>query len=147
VILQKEWSKNGRDYVKYCVPNEELPDVFNTVLKMSAKRALVDATLKLPLVSELFTQDLEEQIAKAQETKPKERAEKPKPVAAKPVTQAEVDAEITAMQDEARSLLAQASGEDDEARKRILKGRQIEMMSRENLGHFIDELMAQLEVF
>ena len=68
-LKKKEWEAKGRAYVKYQVPNEDLPDVFNTVLKMATKRALVDATLKLPLVSELFTQDLEETIAAAVQTK------------------------------------------------------------------------------
>mgnify|MGYP001575319662 CR=1 FL=1 len=49
--------------VKYKVANDDLASQYNTVLKMASKRALVDAALKLPLVSELFTQDLEEQIA------------------------------------------------------------------------------------
>lgn len=44
------------------VPNEDVADQYNTVLKMSEKRSGVDAVLKLPLVSELFTQDLEESI-------------------------------------------------------------------------------------
>lgn len=47
---------------QYRVPNDDLADTYNTVLKMASKRALVEAVLKLPLVSELFTQDLEEQI-------------------------------------------------------------------------------------
>lgn len=44
------------------MPNEDAADQYNTVLKMAEKRSLVDAGLKLPLVSELFTQDLEEQV-------------------------------------------------------------------------------------
>lgn len=62
-LKKKEWKKNDRPFVQYQVPNQDLPDIFNTVLKMAAKRALVDAVLKLPLVSELFTQDLDEQIS------------------------------------------------------------------------------------
>jgi hypothetical protein len=44
------------------VANEDLADQENTVLKMSEKRSLVDGALKLPLASELFIQDLDEQI-------------------------------------------------------------------------------------
>lgn len=54
-------TKHGR-VPQWRVPNADLADTYNTVLKMAAKRALVDASFKLPLVSELFTQDLEEQI-------------------------------------------------------------------------------------
>jgi hypothetical protein len=74
-LERKEWEgKDSRKLTKYKLPNEDLADLYNTVLKMSAKRAIVDAALKLPLVSELFTQDLEEQIAgnvteKAQQTR------------------------------------------------------------------------------
>lgn len=57
----KRKSGNGT-FTKYKLPNEDLADQYNTVLKMADKRGTVAATLKLPLVSELFTQDLEEQI-------------------------------------------------------------------------------------
>lgn len=59
--LKKKTLRNNS--VQYQLPNENLADLYNTTLKMAAKRALVDAVLKLPLVSELFTQDLDEQIA------------------------------------------------------------------------------------
>lgn len=49
------------------VPNEDIADQENTVLKMSEKRSLVDGALKLPLASELFIQDLEEQIIQRQQ--------------------------------------------------------------------------------
>lgn len=39
------------------IENPDLADIENTVLKMACKRAAVAATRKLPLVSELFTQD------------------------------------------------------------------------------------------
>lgn len=55
-------TKNG-SATQYRFANADLADQYNTVLKMADKRATVAAALKLPLVSELFTQDLEEQIA------------------------------------------------------------------------------------
>lgn len=87
-LERKEWEgKDNRRFVKYKLPNEDLADLYNTVLKMSAKRALVDAALKLPLVSELFTQDLEEQIAdnvneKAQTTRARNNSTSQAPPAA-----------------------------------------------------------------
>jgi hypothetical protein len=42
------------------VPNEDLPDCYNTVLKMAKKRAHVDAILTATAASDIFTQDLEE---------------------------------------------------------------------------------------
>jgi hypothetical protein len=56
--------KLGNEWVtEYRVPNEDLADQYNTVLKMAYKRAIVAATHVLPLVSELFTQDLEESMS------------------------------------------------------------------------------------
>ncbi len=42
------------------VPNEDLADQYNTVLKMSNKRALVAATLVTTAASDCFTQDIED---------------------------------------------------------------------------------------
>lgn len=42
------------------VENPDLPDMWNTVIKMSAKRARVDAVLAVTGASALFTQDLDE---------------------------------------------------------------------------------------
>lgn len=40
--------------------NPDIADVYNTVLKIAKKRALVDATLTATAASDIFTQDLEE---------------------------------------------------------------------------------------
>jgi hypothetical protein len=42
------------------VENPELPDLYNTVLKMACKRALVAAVLNVTAASDLFTQDMED---------------------------------------------------------------------------------------
>lgn len=42
------------------IPNDNLPDLYNTVLKMANKRALIAATLNVTAASDLFTQDLED---------------------------------------------------------------------------------------
>lgn len=47
-------------------PNMELPDTYNTVLKMACKRALVAAVLNTTGASDIFTQDLED-VSPAQE--------------------------------------------------------------------------------
>lgn len=41
-------------------PNPDVPDTYNTVLKMACKRALVAATLNATAASDLFTQDVED---------------------------------------------------------------------------------------
>ena len=53
-------SRKGRYGMQYRIPTPDLADHYNTVLKMAYKRAIVAAALCLPLVSELFTQDLDE---------------------------------------------------------------------------------------
>ena len=42
------------------IENEDIADVYNTVLKMAKKRALVDATLTATAASDIFTQDVED---------------------------------------------------------------------------------------
>lgn len=42
------------------VPNEDIPDQFNTVLKMSNKRSLIAAVLNVTAASDIFAQDLED---------------------------------------------------------------------------------------
>jgi hypothetical protein len=45
--------RGGKDWEQFRVPNADLGDVDNTVLKMSLKRAEMDATLQLPGCSEI----------------------------------------------------------------------------------------------
>jgi len=52
------------------IDNPELPDLWNTVVKMAEKRARVDAVLAVTGASALFTQDVEEQHAPAAESTP-----------------------------------------------------------------------------
>jgi len=48
------------DTTLYQLPNPDIFDQVNTLVKMAKKRALVDATLSAGRLSELFTQDLED---------------------------------------------------------------------------------------
>lgn len=43
------------------VPNEDLPDSYNTILKMANKRSLIAAVLNVTAASDIFTQDMEDQ--------------------------------------------------------------------------------------
>lgn len=45
------------------IPNPDLPDAYNTVLKMANKRSLVAAVLNVTAASDIFTQDLEDMPA------------------------------------------------------------------------------------
>jgi hypothetical protein len=72
-IKSRRFYTGGKKVTQYFVPNPEISDLDNTLLKMAAKRAEVDATLMLPGVAEIFTQDLGE-ILKG----PSKKAEEPK---------------------------------------------------------------------
>lgn len=52
------WRKDGGKMVE----NQELPDLYNTVIKMANKRALVAATLVSTAASDIFTQDMGEDV-------------------------------------------------------------------------------------
>ncbi len=59
------------------VPNEDLPDQWNTVLKMADKRALIAAVLNATAASDIFTQDLEDMPAgSVAEEMPRQQAPK-----------------------------------------------------------------------
>lgn len=63
------------------VDNPELPDLWNTVIKMAEKRARVDAVLAVTGASALFTQD-EDQAPAPQEAAPVEATPAPAPARA-----------------------------------------------------------------
>jgi len=52
------------------VPNEDIPTLKNTILKMGKKRAKIDATLSATRSSGLFTQDMEDISTEPQTAKP-----------------------------------------------------------------------------
>lgn len=67
------------------VPNEDIPDQYNTVLKMANKRSLVAAVLVVTAASDIFAQDIEETAV--QETiKAQPVSANPKPEPAKVYT-------------------------------------------------------------
>jgi hypothetical protein len=72
------WKKNGgcgakfpdgepkvEDQVVGKIDNEDIADVWNTVLKMAAKRSYVDGTIKASAASDFFTQDVEDMVDEA----------------------------------------------------------------------------------
>ena len=65
------------------VPNPDLADTYNTVLKMADKRALVAAVLNGTAASDVFTQDVEDQPRSSEPTdkQAEQRTEGPKPLA------------------------------------------------------------------
>ncbi|WP_434642705.1 DUF3820 family protein [Thermoanaerobacterium thermosaccharolyticum] len=57
---EERTNKNGEKYRVYRLQNEDLWSLWNTVLKMAKKRALIDATLSATRSSGIFTQDIED---------------------------------------------------------------------------------------
>ena len=54
------------------VPNNDLPDLYNTMIKMANKRSLIAATLVVTAASSMFTQDMGEEAEKPEEEPIKE---------------------------------------------------------------------------
>jgi len=81
---RKKWRKsnNGAYAVKQVRTNME--DAANTVLKMAKKRAQIDAVLTVTAASEVFAQDLEDEVAIDIDGQPPAN---PRPQAAKPAAQ------------------------------------------------------------
>jgi hypothetical protein len=60
LYYEERKDKNGKNYRVYRTDNEDLFTLWNTVLKMAKKRALIDATLSATRSSGIFTQDVED---------------------------------------------------------------------------------------
>jgi hypothetical protein len=73
--------KTIEDQVVGKVPNEQLADTWNTVLKMADKRALVAAVLNCTAASDIFTQDVEDTAAASAAEPPTPAEEMPPPSA------------------------------------------------------------------
>ncbi|MBU2527659.1 MAG: hypothetical protein KKC03_13770, partial [Bacteroidetes bacterium] len=84
-------ARRGGHFTVYRIRNPDILDLDNTILKMASKRAEVDATLSLPGVSGVFTQDIDQypeaQVEEEEPRKPVEAEAKPmeKKAKAKPV--------------------------------------------------------------
>lgn len=75
----KDGSQEAADIEKQFVgkvPNEDLPDQYNTVIKMANKRSNIAATLSATAASEVFTQDLEDIEENRRTGNPKAEEEK-----------------------------------------------------------------------
>ena len=75
-IAGKKKTRKGEMYdtwtvpgIQYRVPNPDIADIVNTVMKMAEKRALIAATLVGVAASEFFTQDMEEAMEELRQTK------------------------------------------------------------------------------
>lgn len=60
LVSQERKGQSGGHWTVYRLDNEDIYSQVNTILKMSKKRALVDAALSAGRLSQLFTQDIED---------------------------------------------------------------------------------------
>ena len=70
-----KYSENDTDItsqVEGRVPNEDIADQYNTVLKMANKRSLVAAVLNTTAASDIFTQDIEDAVVRTEDVPPAE---------------------------------------------------------------------------
>ena len=96
---RKEYCEDGKKTDSYGkrynnVENEDIADVYNTVLKIAKKRAHIDATLTVTGAADLFTQDLIDeddtaQPAKATGSRSEQMAERAKASATPPASASE----------------------------------------------------------
>lgn len=131
--------RNNRPWKQYQMPNPDLADLENTIIKMSEKRATVGAVNKLPLVSELFAADPEDHVPD-----PQPRQSKPKPQTAKPETTASDDdpRDLEDMRARVEELLSVKVGEAVGDRVEYLKGRDPQVMTLEALTKMHGDLAA-----
>jgi hypothetical protein len=71
-------TKESKYALRFGKPNDKLPDQYNTVLKMSNKRALVAAVLNTTAASDIFTQDIEDMPEFQKPAEPQKKADNPK---------------------------------------------------------------------
>jgi len=60
LVAEERQAKNGKTFLMYRIENDDPWTLWNTVLKMAKKRAVVDATLSATRSSGIFTQDIED---------------------------------------------------------------------------------------
>lgn len=103
------WEGRGEDREQ--VENDNIADVYNTVLKMAKKRAHVDATLTVTGAADIFTQDLIEEDDLPQ-----------KPSPAMPKRKSEAEPEEAEPEQEAPKTKTKAKPKKAEVEEEVLSG-------------------------
>lgn len=137
------------------IENPDLPDTWNTVVKMAEKRARVDAVLAVTGASALFTQDVEDNVAPEPSPEPQQQArpaQQQRPQQAQP-SQADQQAAEAKAQQELNALLAEDSPlkekrAEADKRMKLLDGTAVGRLTalrRDNDEEKLDELLARLD--
>lgn len=145
--------RNNKAWKQYQLPNPDLADLENTIIKMSEKRATVGAVNKLPLVSELFAADPDDHPdakdhAPTSQTAPKSNrtssSQKPAQSAAPSPAERDLpkDADAVQLRADVGELLKVKFGGDVDSITEYLKGRNPEVMLVSALEKMRDDLAA-----
>ena len=110
------------------VPNEDVADQYNTVLKMANKRSLVAAVLNATAASDIFTQDIEDMPAFEASIVPNEKPAPQAPSSSSPaVPPAEAGPKIST--DQAMELAEKLAANAPDAEKIFCKVAKIERLT------------------
>lgn len=128
-------------WTQYQLPNPDLADLENTIIKMSEKRATVGAVNKLPLVSELFAADPDDHTpeAKAKATQKKPSAPQKQNTAELPLDDPK---ELSELREVVEELINIKVGEAAGDRAEFLKGRDPSVMGIDALKKLQADLAA-----
>jgi hypothetical protein len=144
----KSRSGSGKygSYTQYQLPNPDLADLENTIIKMSEKRATVGAVNKLPLVSELFANDpnaLTPNVA-APAKSGRGKANSQAAAATAPAGNLPLDdpKELAETRNEVTELLSIKIGNDPDEINEYLKGRDPQQMTLDALKKMQGDLAA-----
>lgn len=128
-------SETGRTWTQYQLPNPDIADLENTVLKMACKRASVAGVRKFPLVSELFSGDSGETPPDKPQARPAARRSAP------PAAAEQDDADLGQLRGTVEELLAIKVGDAGE-QEQFLKGRRVDQMGAAALEKLLGDLQA-----
>lgn len=118
------------------VENPDIADVYNTVLKMAYKRALVSATIQATGVSDIFTQDMDDFIEEVEHVEVKNPFDD-SALPMKSDLETEIDAIITTIN--GKASIAALNTYRNEIRERV-KNKQIKGITKDNFKSIADRL-------
>ena len=118
-VAGKDENGQWRWYKQERVENEDIADVYNTVLKMAKKRAHVDAMLTATAASDIFTQDVEEIVENIKHSKPNSDIQEAEIIEEKQEKPTDKKKEL--IDKIANAILEHVNGDKDFARSELMR--------------------------
>ncbi|WP_206921854.1 hypothetical protein [Alicyclobacillus suci] len=134
-------SRNGRPWTQYRVPNDEIDDIDNTLLKMAKKRALIDAVLSATRSSALFTQDIEDMdsmTVRQQDTSTRDERRQQTPRQQPGYSQAATDAQLALLEKKAKAKGLDGAAFNEWVQEQT--GAPVEQLTKKNASALIDAI-------